>query len=508
MKRLNLVGVCIALAGLSVAACADPQDTGEATETQAQDWWVDGGNPITPPYTAQGHEILLHDAILLANSQGTAYPEVPSADTCFFKDANGRTDTTNYLLKGNCGTDMADPTLQTYLGVNAPEMSDWHSSPGIQDTHFLRNYVGASGVVGGWRACHQSRDRIVTATRWAVNFWRKNDKNSAYFYAGHATHTIQDSFSPVHSVRQADNFIMKDICAWNRSVAGVCLHDEWNAVTHDAIGAFPELSSASIDSTVGYLTAVWQLFQSTACATNDEACETAVRAKLQPFFDTPSTYGGLHTCGSLPNQPKVTWTKVGRPASARKIAGCDNGYIYALNADKSLYVNKSGGVDTGWTYLDKPTSAQAIVCGAGNTLYAFNTDKTLWKYTGVAGALWTKTQTLGSAAKVAANYQRMYAVNTNNSVWTYISSWSNVGTYASPGVIAGGSHLNPVTNSREPRLFMLAGGNVYMNLANGRNGHWQNINRAASALEISGGKPNKLWALNTDYSLYTGTISE
>ena len=49
----------------------------------------------------------------------------------------------------------------------------------------------------------------------------------------------------------------------------------------------------------------------------------------------------------------VAFTLVGQPKDARRIAGCQDGRLYALNADKSLWISPNGADGT-WTWVNTP----------------------------------------------------------------------------------------------------------------------------------------------------------
>ena len=334
----------------------------------------------------------------------------------------------------------------------------------------------------------------------------------ADYYAGHATHIIQDTFAPPHVTRSGDAVRMLDMCSYGRKVSGVCFH----AVLPDAVAEYPAfyptLAGIAANATAGYLSVVADLYaNASACKTWDENCETTVRNALRDWFEPYSSdYAGFLDCGSLPNQPRIKWTYAGHPSAARDIAGCENGTLYGLNADKSIYVNKSGGADSAWKYIDKPSQTASISC-VGNTLYAFNTDKTLWKYTGsLTGAKWSFLETMGAAKAVAGNRHRLFAINTDNTFWTKVNGggWVRLGTWAKGGSLAGGIDTDPTTNVALSRAFIMANGIMYMSTADGRNGYWTEIDRPSYALKVASAGSGVVFALNKDYRLYRGVILE
>jgi hypothetical protein len=275
---------------------------------------------------------------------------------------------------------------------------------------------------------------------------------------------------------------------------------------------YPTFSGIAANATAGYLSVVSGLYANTAaCKAWDESCETVVRSALRDWFEPYSIeYAGLFDCGSLPNQPRVKWSYVGFPSAARDITGCENGTLYALNADKALYVNTSGGVDSGWKYIDKPIYAASLTC-AGDTLYAFNNDRSLWRYTGATtGAKWSYVETLHGAKAVAGNRHTLFAINTDSTFWAKVNEagWVRLGTWAKGGSLAGGIDADPTTNAALSRAFIMADGILYMSTADGRNGYWTEIDRPSYAMEVSSAGSAVVYALNKDYRLYRGTILE
>src|SRR5215471_11117453 len=73
----------------------------------------------------------------------------------------------------------------------------------------------------------------------------------------------------------------------------------------------------------------------------------------------------------------VTWSQVGYPFAARKIAACGPSLIFALNNDGSLYRGLNG-TDGQWQYLTTDTYLSGIACD-GNKLIGMNKDGTFWR---------------------------------------------------------------------------------------------------------------------------------
>jgi hypothetical protein len=153
----------------------------------------------------------------------------------------------------------------------------------------------------------------------------------------------------------------------------------------------------------------------------------------------------------------VEWTRVGRPHSARKIAACPDGTLYALNYDGGLFVNTQQGGDQGWEYSrNLPDETLSMTCGlrylffqksnrklwrlrrsritrspelignpwdaiqisTGNLLWALNSNRTLWlNRTGETDSGWQHVGTPSAAKKIAAARDLVFALNTDGSFW-------------------------------------------------------------------------------------------
>jgi hypothetical protein len=124
----------------------------------------------------------------------------------------------------------------------------------------------------------------------------------------------------------------------------------------------------------------------------------------------------------------VEWTQIGSPLAARKIAaGCGTNAIYALNYDKSLWVNNANGADNSWSYVGTWTGADSMGCD-GSDLSILNTDKTLWHATGLPN--WGYTGTPTYAAQLGGGNGFLFALNTDSTIWSDNDSADNAGIYA------------------------------------------------------------------------------
>ncbi len=118
----------------------------------------------------------------------------------------------------------------------------------------------------------------------------------------------------------------------------------------------------------------------------------------------------------------VDWETVGYPWAAQRIAACSATKLFALNTDKSLYVNYSGGIDSEWQYVTTPGSADSIACD-GSTLIVMNTDKSIWReVVSASGAWlgWIKYADAGGARVIGGGPGVLTALNFDQSVWTSV----------------------------------------------------------------------------------------
>lgn len=209
---------------------------------------------------------------------------------------------------------------------------------------------------------------------------------------------------------------------------------------------------------------------------------------------------------------RVRWNKVGAPLLARKIALSFDGGMYALNADKSLWVNHQNGRDGQWTKVrDLPSGAISITSGAG-AVYSINQQHELWALNHNGEELW-KVGRPNSAAEVAAtefpsmDHSQMWALNDDKTLWKSDqggrdSSWEKVGKPLDAVKIA----------AAEGKIVALnTDGSLWLNEQDGKDSGWQFVGMAKEAIEISAASvgPDRLFrllALNRDYSLWEGWL--
>lgn len=153
----------------------------------------------------------------------------------------------NMLIHGNFATDFPRQTQVMDLGQfwKNPHFDKYENSDN-QVAHFLRNYIGPYSVASAKATCIRARENIKFTTSEAIKLWLDGDKTKSLFLLGHATHTIQDSFSLAHAVRDnvERNNNLKNICFYGSQIAkaidlqiqkkaDLCLHQQLDS--RDAI---------------------------------------------------------------------------------------------------------------------------------------------------------------------------------------------------------------------------------------------------------------------------------
>jgi hypothetical protein len=125
--------------------------------------------------------------------------------------------TRNKVISGNYCTDIPKHVtcsldLFELWGVD-PKL-DWHTFKDIQTIHFLRGERNDGSLMTAREACTDAQTKITRVAILAAQDWLKGNKEKASFLVGHATHIIQDSFSPAHTRRGDINsgFALRDVC--------------------------------------------------------------------------------------------------------------------------------------------------------------------------------------------------------------------------------------------------------------------------------------------------------
>jgi hypothetical protein len=146
--------------------------------------------------------------------------------------------TKNFIIKGNYSTDIPGKLLDTYdiPKWHGQALEGWTNNPKVQDLHFLRNVTDDNKLVSAYETCMSAREEIVKSTAEGIRLWNQSLKDNdlslrekSLFLIGHATHTIQDSFSSAHTKRDDSNHNndVKNICYYGLKRAdeqGACYH--------------------------------------------------------------------------------------------------------------------------------------------------------------------------------------------------------------------------------------------------------------------------------------------
>lgn len=282
--------------------------------------WTAGilGTPVGAEF-GRGHEDLVKNAVLLANEMlaadygehGTAFFP-PVGNEFWYGETTDSCETSvgNALLRGNCATDAPDDMMRTYYGRTSD--ADLNHDGELQRLHFTRNWVGVRGAESALSACVRGKETIIAATAHALRSYTPYPIDNFFYFVGHATHTIQDSFSNSHTRRTGDHLrTLTDVCTYDRAVSGACEHEGlesiyfddriWQVTTNPfsrEMSAMKPLAREAIWATAGYLHAVGRLARHLGAT----ATEADVRAVLQPYFDDPDSdpgYSGYFDCTSL-----------------------------------------------------------------------------------------------------------------------------------------------------------------------------------------------------------------
>lgn len=287
----------LGLTALIATACGGAELDGESTGQQPSPW-LSGAGPT------RGHEDITRFGVEFGNDlikaelnlQGFFAP-VTEGDACLT--------TSHTLLKGNCVTDLPDSEMTDYYGVSASEFGD---HPDLQDLHALRNFVNDQAVSGKY-ACAGMKARIVNSTARGLMFWQQNEIDAGLKWIGHASHTVQDSFTPCHAQRTGTRFeTLTDVCTYGKQVSGVCLHGKpdlkdriWETSLECTLTSdrpwdclVPEAQAAA-KATSGYLLVVARLIKTQSW--------NGAPAALQAWFegDPTNPESGYFLCNGLKN---------------------------------------------------------------------------------------------------------------------------------------------------------------------------------------------------------------
>ncbi len=232
---------------------------------------------------------------------------------------------------------------------------------------------------------------------------------------------------------------------------------------------------------------------------------------------------GSGSCAKVddPQSATVSWTRIDTNPYIAKIAACDDGdgRVYVRNKDHSLWVSHDSGRAGSFSYMQTNTYADQIFC-ANNKLWVVNSDRSLWRNDGTDNAVqWIRIGRPASARRVTGTtswrvdypyaafpYPILYALNDDNTVWKSLTgaddSWTYVSTNPYLQLIAAGGGL------LEARPFGLNYDNSFwLNAGDGCGAYWHPLGTLGAAVDIAAATSKSLYLLNSDSSLWKGTIN-
>ena len=202
----------------------------------------------------------------------------------------------------------------------------------------------------------------------------------------------------------------------------------------------------------------------------------------------------------------VSWKYVGSPFSARKIAACENGRLYALYEDKTIWRNSLGGADTGWIYLAASPDAEEIVC-AEDRLIVIQADRSWVRNDGTdTEVVWSKLGRQKEFKKLTGNSAGgspgFFALKDDNSLF-----WSTSGADGSWARVGLPDFADRITACGSSALFALnTDKTLWINRGTGDDHYWRFVDDAPLVEEIAAVKSTLIYVLNKDRTLWAGTI--
>jgi hypothetical protein len=136
----------------------------------------------------------------------------------------------NKIIQGNYATDFPEALVKVFdlAAWHGEVPGGWTTNPNVQVLHFLQNRRPDGALVPQLENCNAAREQIVRSTQEGVRLWRSGERGTALFLFGHATHTIQDSFSAAHTIRadRNNNHNVLKVCYYDvfRPTADSCYH--------------------------------------------------------------------------------------------------------------------------------------------------------------------------------------------------------------------------------------------------------------------------------------------
>ena len=201
----------------------------------------------------------------------------------------------------------------------------------------------------------------------------------------------------------------------------------------------------------------------------------------------------------------IVWKYAGSAPQARRIAACEDGTLYALHEDKTVWRNSAGGADAGWVQVGAFPQALSVLC-AEDHLNVFNSDHTLTRDDGDPDH-WTPLGTFAGTKEISGNASDgtpgYFSLSDDRSLWWYpprtSPRWIRVGTadFASRIAAAGGHTLFALNHDAT----------LWINRGTGDEFYWRYIQDAPLIQEIAAVNDRLIYALNRDGTLWAGVVS-
>jgi hypothetical protein len=210
----------------------------------------------------------------------------------------------------------------------------------------------------------------------------------------------------------------------------------------------------------------------------------------------------------------IGWSYAGHPFDARIIAACYDGTVYAMNADKSIWVSQGGGADGTWTWVTTAGDAAQIAC-TDDVLFAFNNDRSLWwRYRWQTGWSWNYAGHPGGAREIFGDgAEGLYAVNDDNSLWFNNSGFGNDNAWSWLGRPANATWIGASGPTSEAVFMAInygpAGNTVYDNNQFGSDWGWSQMpidNVTENPYFIAGGPYHTFYVLDDQFVLWKGVL--
>ncbi len=194
---------------LIISACRELQ-----TQEDSHLSWFTGAGPT------RGHEDLTRMGVDRANA--VLAGEIGLRPFPGIAKGVAGVDSENPLVKGNYESDF--PSQRMFDFYQLPSDVDWHHHDSIQHVHSLRDRVDGN-YVGSREACERVRAAISAASHEAAEKFALGLNDEGLYWLGHATHILQDSFSPAHTERNGEGLrSISSFCTYGQEVAGICYH--------------------------------------------------------------------------------------------------------------------------------------------------------------------------------------------------------------------------------------------------------------------------------------------